>query len=136
MSRAAVSVLVGGIYALVLSVTFFTVPDLALSLFGLPSHKDVNIYVVAMLLLFTAGYFIVAARTEATGIFKLSVATRMSVVLFLAAFVATGQSKVNLLLFAPPDMLLALWTLLALRADARAASATAEVATIGAGAAR
>lgn len=119
MSRAAVSVFVAGFYALILSLTFFSAPDVALKIFGLPAHKDYFVYIAAMFLLFIAGYFIVGARGEATGVFQFSVAHRFAVPLFIGALVALNQASVNLLLFTPPDVLLGLWTLLALFADAR-----------------
>jgi hypothetical protein len=49
MSRAAVSSLVWGIYMILLSITVFAIPDVILKLVGLEPHKDVWIYVVALL---------------------------------------------------------------------------------------
>jgi hypothetical protein len=91
----------------------------------MPIRKDVWIFVVAMSVLFLAGYFIVAARKEVTEIFWLSVVFRLSVPLFFGLFIALGFSKVNLLLFTPPDVLFALWTLLALRSSPRSVTASA-----------
>lgn len=101
-------------------------------MFGLPAHRDFFVYVVAMLALFLAGFFIVSARNEVRDFFRLSVVTRFSVPFFLGAFAVLGLAKINIMLFAVPDVLLALWTLLALRADARSTSTTAAVVS-GAG---
>jgi hypothetical protein len=125
MSRAALSVFVHGLYVAALVVTFFTVPDFALGLFGLPPHKDVFLYVAAMLLAFLGGYYILAARTEARGFFLFSVPQRYTVPLFFGAFVLLNLTKINIMLLTIPDVLLATWTLFALRADTRAASGVA-----------
>ena len=127
MSRAAISVFVHGLYLIVLSVSFFAIPDVGLRLFGLPPHRDVFVYVTAMLLLFLALFLIVAARNEVRALFALSVVTRYSVPFFLGAFVAFNQAKVNIMVFAVPDVLLGTWTLWALRADAKAGAAKAAV---------
>jgi hypothetical protein len=127
MSRAAISVFVHGLYIGLLSITFFAAADLVLGLFGLPAHKDVFVYVAAMLLLYLAGFFIVSARNEVRDFFKLSVVTRYLTPFFLGAFVALGQAKVNLLLFAVPDVLLGTWTFLPLHADPQAGAAKAAV---------
>src|SRR5215470_7275570 len=123
MSRAATTVFVHGLYLIALSLTLLAVPDVALGLVGLPAHKDVFIYVAAMLVLFLGGFFVVAARNEVTDFFRLSVATRFSVPIFLGAFVLLAQAKVNLMIFAVPDVLLAVWTLLSLRAAAQPVAA-------------
>jgi hypothetical protein len=82
MSRAALSIFVYGCYLVILSLTLFLIPNIALQIVGLDAHQDVWIYVVAMSVLFLAGYFIVAARKEVTEIFWLSVVFRLSVPLF------------------------------------------------------
>ena len=125
MSRAALSIFVYGWYLVILSLTLFLIPNIALQVVGLDAHKDVWIYVVAMSVLFLAGYFIVAARKEVTEFFWLSVLFRLTVPLFFGIFVALGYSKVNLLLFTPPDVLFALWTLIALRSTPRPVTARA-----------
>lgn len=123
MSRAATSSVVYGLYLIVLSLTLFAIPDVAVNLIGLPAHKDVWIYVTAMSVLFLAGYFIAAARSEATEFFRLSVLLRYTVPFFFGAFALLGLTKVNILLFTPPDVIFATWTLLALRSQPSTAKA-------------
>ena len=124
MSRAALSIYVYGCYLIVLGLTLFLIPDIALKLVGLDVHKDVWISVVAMSVLFLAGYFIVSARKEVTEFFWLSVLFRLTVPLFFGAFIVLGYTRPNILLFTPPDVLFALWTLLALRSAPRSVAAT------------
>jgi hypothetical protein len=115
MSRAALSIFVYACYLVVLSFTLFFIPDVALKVVGLDAHKDVWISVVAMSVLFLAGYFFVAARKEVIEFFWLSALFRLTVPLFFGAFVALGYAPANLLLFTPPDVIFAIWTLIALR---------------------
>ncbi|HLV98446.1 MAG TPA: hypothetical protein VKT82_07180 [Ktedonobacterales bacterium] len=116
MSRAATSIFAYGCYLLVLALTLFTIPDVVANLFGLPAHKDVWLYVTAMTVLSLGGYYIAASRDEATNFFRFSVIMRCAVPFFFGAFALLGLTKVNILLFTPPDIVFATWTLLALRA--------------------
>jgi hypothetical protein len=122
-SRAATSIIVYGFYLFVLALTLFAIPDIAANLIGLPAHKDVWLYVTAMTVFFLGGYFIAAGRSEATGFFQLSVVFRYAVPFFFAAFALLGLTKLNILLFTPPDIIFATWTLLAVRSDSAAKKA-------------
>jgi hypothetical protein len=120
MSRAAISSLVWGIYLIVVSLVFFTIPDVALKLIGLDAHKDVWIYVAALLVLNLAVYFIVAARSESTMAFRASVVMRYIAAVIFVAFAVLQLTKFNIVIFGVGDALGATWTGLALLADSRA----------------
>lgn len=120
MSRAAVSSLVWGIYLIGLSLTVFAIPDVILTLVGLPPHKDVWIYVVALLAFNLAVYFIVNARTESMLAIRASVVMRYLAALAFVAFAVLNLAKVNIVVFAVPDFLGASWTAIALLVDSRA----------------
>jgi hypothetical protein len=115
MSNAAKSILAYGVYLILLGLALLIAPNVPLPLFGLPTTNEVWIRVVGMSVLFLAIYFIQAARNEWTDLFQMSIYLRASVPLFFGAFVALGLASPALLLFTPPDLLFALWTLLALR---------------------
>jgi hypothetical protein len=115
MSRAAKSILAYGVYLILLGLALLIAPNVPLPLFGLPTTDEVWVRIVGMSVLFLAIYFIQAARHEWTDLFRVSVYLRASVPLFFGAFVALGLASPALLLFTPPDLLFALWTLLALR---------------------
>jgi hypothetical protein len=117
MSRASVSVLVYGIYLVGLSLTLFAAPDFAAKLVGLEPHKDVWVYVAAMIVLTQSVYFFVSARSEALNFFRATVPLRYLVPVFFAAFALFGLTKYNMIILAIPDPFFATWTLLALRAD-------------------
>jgi hypothetical protein len=122
MSRAALSLAVFGAYILVLGASLILFPDFILGLFGMPIVRDVWIRVVGMLLMLLAVYDILAARAEWRDFLRWSVYTRGSVIVFFSAFVATGLAPPVLLLFGTIDFSAAVWTGLALRADARGTS--------------
>ena len=125
MSRASTSIFVYGCYMLVLALTLFTIPDIVANLFGLPAHKDVWLYVTAMTVMSLGGYYIAASRDEAINFFRISVILRYAVPFIFGAFALLGLTKVNILLFTPPDIIFATWTLLALRSRSAPASAAA-----------
>ena len=126
MSRAAISSLVYGIYLIGLGLTLFIIPDVAATLVGLEPHKDVWLYVSAMVVLVQAVYFIVSARSESTNFFIASVPLRYLIPVFFATFAALNLTKFAILLFTPPDVIFATWTALALRADRRARALAAQ----------
>jgi hypothetical protein len=115
MSKAATSVLVFGIYLIVIGLGFLLVPNMALSLFGFPATTEPWIRVMAMLILILSYYYIQAARNEMTGFFRFTVHGRASVIVFFIAFVALGLAQPMLILFGVVDLLAAIWTALALR---------------------
>jgi hypothetical protein len=121
MSKAATTVLVFGIYLIVLGATLVTVPNLLLGVFGIPATEEVWIRVVGMLVLILGLYYVRAARDEAAweAFIRMTVPMRMSVIVFFAAFVAAGWVTPTILLFAVVDFAAAAWTWLALRGAAR-----------------
>lgn len=117
MSRAAMSLFVFGSYLLILGAVILVVPNLFLSIFGLPPTTEVWIRVMAMLVIFLGCYDVAAARAELRPFFKWSVPLRASVIVFFGAFVAFDLVKPILLLFGVVDLAAAVWTAWALRSN-------------------
>ena len=115
MSKAATSVLVFGVYLIVVGLGFLLAPNMPLGLLGFPTTTEPWIRVVGMLLLLVAYYYIQTARNEMTGFFRYTVHTRASVIVFFIAFVALGLAQPMLIMFGVVDLLGAIWTALALR---------------------
>ena len=116
MSKAATSVLVFGIYLVVIGLGFLLAPNLPLDLLGFPTTTEPWIRVMAMLLLILAFYYIQAARNEMTAFFRLTVPGRASVIVFFIAFVVLDLAQPMLIMFGVVDLLAAIWTAWALRA--------------------
>ncbi len=117
MSNAAKSILVYGIYLLILSVVLLFIPNVPLTIFGIPTTNEVWIRVVGAMAFSFGTYFVRAARSEMTDFFHWTISTRLGLVIFFSIFVVVGLAPINLLLLAAPDIPFVLWTILALRSD-------------------
>ena len=119
MSKAARSLLVFGIYMLVLGMVLVVLPNVLLALFGLAETQEVWIRVVGMLVIILGCYDVLAARSELLPFFEWSVPLRAIVILFFGVFVWLGYVAPVLLLFGVVDLAAAIWTWVALRVDLR-----------------
>jgi hypothetical protein len=117
MSNAAKSILVFGIYLVVIGLGFLIVPNIPLALFGFPTTNEPWIRVVGMLVLILAYYYIQTARSEMQLFFRWTVHTRPLVLVCFIVFVALGLARPTLILFGVVDLLGAIWTGLALRSS-------------------
>jgi len=124
MSKAATSVFWFGVYLVALGATLVVVPNVPLSLFGMPPPDEPWIRVAGMLVLLLAYYYIQCARAGLRRFFELTIPARGAVIVFFAAFVALGFAKPTLLLFGLVDIVGAIWTVIALRAEAAVPAAT------------
>ena len=91
------------------------VPNVLLSVFGLPMTSEVWIRVTGMLVLLLGIYYVILARGESMLFFRLTVYLRSSVIVFFTAFVLLGLAAPALILFGAVDLAGAIWTGLALR---------------------
>jgi hypothetical protein len=115
MSRAAKSVLVFGLYMLVIGVLLVAVPNVLLRLVGYPLSEGVWLRVLGVVTLILGYYYTVAAQNELTSFFRASVFARPLLIVFFGAFVALGMAEPVLVLFGVVDLLGAIWTGLELR---------------------
>lgn len=116
-SRAALSILVFGIYLVVIGLIFLLAPNAVLALIGLPPTQEVWAHLVGFLLLVLAFYYLMAARSEIRPFFRWTLYTRFLAVFVLVGFVLAGWIGPVVFLFWLGDLAGALWTLLALRKD-------------------
>lgn len=117
MSKSAFSVKAFGIYLLLLGVGLTVVPNLLLSVFGMPPTTEVWIRVAGILVFNIGIYYIYAAKCEARAFFQASVYTRILVLVSFAAFAALGFASPVLVLVGAVDFAGGVWTQLALRAE-------------------
>jgi hypothetical protein len=115
MSKAAISLLVFGIYLVLNGLGFLLVPNPMLELLGFAAVTEPWARIVAMLTLMLAYLYIQAARKEMTEFFRFTVHVRAPVILFIVAFVALGLASPMMIGFGVVDLLGAIWTALALR---------------------
>lgn len=127
-ARAAFSARVFAIYVMTVGAVLLLVPNLLLGLFNMAPTSEVWIR-VAGLIAFNLGVYVwVAARHRP--FLAASIYTRTLVFVVLTGFALTAMGDPMLALFGVIDLAGAVWTWLALRADARAGGA---VAAAGAG---
>ena len=112
MSKAALSVFVFGIYAVVLGITLMIIPNVLLAIFGIPATTEVWIRVVGMLVFLLGYYYIQASKNEKEMIsfYRWSVHARSSVIIFFIIFVLFGLVKPILILFGVVDLAGSIWT--------------------------
>ncbi len=118
MRDARTSILVFGFYLVGLGVILVLVPNLFLSVFGMPPVTDVWLRVVGMLVILLGTYYVAAAREGIAAFYPWTVYGRATVIVFFAAFVLLGLAKPILILFGVVDLLGAMWTRYALRSRA------------------
>ncbi|WEF34090.1 hypothetical protein [Pseudoduganella chitinolytica] len=129
MSRAAFSARVFAVYVVAVGAVLLLVPNLLLRLFGIAPTAEIWIR-VAGLIAFNLGIYVwVAAHYRP--FLQASIYTRSLVFVVLTGFALSGMADPMLALFGVVDLAGAVWTWLALRADARVAGPLA-VAGIGA----
>lgn len=119
MSQAAKSLFVFGIYLCGLGLILLLVPNLILHVFGVPPTNEVWIRINGMFVLCLSFYYVQAARMELTVFIRLTVWTRMAVILYFVAFILWVSAPKVLLLFGFIDLLSAIWTWRALKTEPR-----------------
>ena len=117
MSRAAVSILVFGVYMVILGLALALVPKVLLGLFAYPITTEIWIRILGFIVVVLGYYYLVAARYELVHFFRASVYGRPAVIVFFAILVALGMAEPILVLFGAIDLLGAVWTGLALRSS-------------------
>lgn len=115
MDQAVRSIYAYVIYLIGLAGTLLLVPNLPLSIIGLPETHEVWIRIVGFTVLVLAIFYYIAARNRVRESIMVSIPIRLAVPVVFAGFVVAGFAPWNLILFTPGDVLFALWTWAALR---------------------
>lgn len=117
MSKAAWSIRVFSIYAVLVGASLAIVPNLVLSALGMEETDELWIRLLGVVVVILAIYYDDGVRNEAAHVFVTSVLERLFFAVALVVFVATGEAW-QLLGFAAIEVAGAVWTIFALRADA------------------
>ena len=117
MSKSAFTLKVFGIYLTILGIALIIVPNILLSLFGLPETSEVWIRVVGVMAFNVGIYFIFAAKSEAKSFFHASVYTRLFVFFAFVVFAGLGLTKPIIVLFGSVELLGGIWTFVTLRME-------------------
>ncbi len=128
MSPAAISVAVFGVYMIILGITYVTIPNKILPLFGFATETAIHPWVrVGSAMVGVVGfYYIIAARHEYTAFLRATIWGRVGILVVFVLLITLVDSPWQLIFLAIPDQFGALWTYLALR---KSTSVTADAAT-------
>ena len=114
MRNARFSVLVWGVYVLVLGVFLVLAPEVITGLVGVDDPQDVWLQVAGAPVIVLGIYYIGAARNDSQWLYSYSVLARYVAALALA-YLAITEGPWQVWIFAGADALGATWTYLALR---------------------
>ena len=120
MKKSTLSMIVFAIYLAGLSIAFMIFPNPVIALFGFPATDQVWIRVLGFILGVLAFFYIMACREGVTNFYRWTVYSRLTVMPVYILFILFGVAPPVVLLFAAVDLGGALWTGLALKAEAAA----------------
>jgi hypothetical protein len=119
MSRAGRSLFLFSIYVIAAGILLVFIPNALFDVAGMPRSSEVWPRFAGVLAIVLGLYEMLVGRTSIPSLLRLSVYTRASFILFLAAFVLSGLAKPVLIVLGAIDLAGATWTFLALRAAPR-----------------
>ena len=112
MSASALSILVFGIYLVVIGTGFILMPNTILPLFKFPKTNEPWIRVMGAVVLVLGFYYIIAAQNELSSFFWATVVGRFGVLILFSSLVIFRKTKPMLILFGIIYAIGAVWTLL------------------------
>ena len=115
MSRAARSIIAYSIYLGSLGLLMAVIPNLTISVIGLPASDEVWIRLFGVLALVLGIKGIYGGLNELRGMMRVDVFTRLGFSVYLAVLLVLGLAPPVLILIGVIDLAAAVWTLLALR---------------------
>lgn len=119
MSKSAFSAKVFALYLFVLGTVLVVAPNFLLSIFQIAPTSEVWIRVVGVAAFNFGVYSWVAGKNEDKSFLEASVYARSSLFVAFVVFAVLGLGSPVIVLFGAADLLGALWTHFALKADAR-----------------
>lgn len=114
MNPSELSMMVFGIYLVVVAAGFLFMPNAILPILKMPKTEEQWIRVMAVVIGVLAYYYIVAALNDLTPLFWATVYGRFGVFVCFLGLVIAKKAKPPLILFGVIDALGGLWTLLTL----------------------
>jgi len=117
MKKSSTSLLVFGMYLIGMGLGLLFAPNMLMSLFGIPATDEVWPHVVGAIALVLAFYYISAARAELRSFAEWTVPARIGVFVAFAGFVIAGLVGPVMIMLGSVDLLGALWTRSALKAE-------------------
>ena len=117
MKKSSTSLLVFGVYLIGMGIGLVFMPNVVLGTLGLPATDEVWPHVVGALALVLAFYYISTARADLRLFAQWTVPARIGVFVIFTAFVFAGLVGPIMIMLGSADLLGALWTGWALKAE-------------------
>ena len=117
MKKSSTTLLVFGLYLIGMGLGFLFTPNIVLGIFGIPATDEVWPHAVGAIALVLAFYYISAARADLRAFAQWTVPARIGVFLSFTAFVIAGLVGPIMIMLGSVDLLGALWTRWALKAE-------------------
>ena len=117
MKKTSTTLLVFGLYLIGMGLGLLTMPNVVLGTLGLPPTDEVWIRVVGVLALVLAYYYISAARADLKTFAQWTVPARIGVFVTFTAFALLNFVGPVMIMLGSVDLLGALWTGWALKAE-------------------
>ena len=118
MKKSATTLLVFGVYLIGMGSGLVLMPNTVFGVLGLPATDEVWPHVVGVLALALAFYYISAARADVRQFAQWTVPARIGVFILFTVFVLVGWVGPVMIMLGAVDLLGALWTSSALKAEA------------------
>ena len=115
MKKTSLSVLVFGVYLLVLGALYMVAPNIPLEILGFATTTEPWIRVMAACVVILGYYYVRAARSDWVPFYRWTIHARLFFALSTVVFVVLELAQPRLLLFGLLDLLGAGWTGIALR---------------------
>jgi hypothetical protein len=125
MNKASTSILVFGIYVVVVGLSLIFVPNIILSLFTLPAAEEVWIRVLGVVAVALGYYYIQASRDNNENFFKMSIWGRVGFAIGIAILAFVTPGHLPIIVFGIVDLLGAIWTWYARGQEAQMAASAA-----------
>ncbi|HNQ95801.1 MAG TPA: hypothetical protein PKK96_16840 [Anaerolineales bacterium] len=117
MEKSSTSIFVFGLYLVGMGLGLVVVPNFVLGTLGFPATDEIWVRVLGVVTLVLAYYYISAARADLKTFAQWTVPARIGVFVAFAAFVVMKFVGPVMILLGSVDLLGALWTGWALRAE-------------------
>jgi len=117
MKKSSTTLLFFGLYLIGMGLGFLFTPNTLLNLFGIPATDEVWPHVVGAIALVLAFYYISAARADLRTFAQWTIPARIGVFISFTAFVFAGLVGPIMIMLGSVDLLGALWTRWALKAE-------------------
>lgn len=117
MKKTSTSLLVFGVYLVGMGLGLLIIPNVVLGMLGLPPTDEIWIRVLSVVTLVLAYYYISAARADLKTFAQWTVPARIGVFVAFTAFTLLNFVGPVMIMLGSVDLLGALWTGWALRAE-------------------